>query len=315
VFSLTLKDVATPDAERAACDFAVTEEQRELSHLLERVSVFYLRSLDRSVPSGHPARMNRSLHLLFKYASNCISLAESGKWPFWKPEWNRDDYAQIDLACNSYSDVIDVKLLRTIGDNLIAISVGDTQAIEVGMRDNMLADFYQHSLGFEQYTKFLARIVKQITHRYPHAHILEIGAGTGGATRSIFKNIEQAYDSYTFTDVAFGFFSTARGAFEGQHGMVFKVLDINRDPRAQGFKDGFYDIIVASMVLHATEVLEKTLRNVRCLLRPGGYLVFLEGLPETNVRSGAIFGAFPGWWAKFKRRQSVVSSSQSVRLG
>ena len=41
--------------------------------------------------------------------------------------------------------------------------------------NNMLDDFYKDGLGFARYNMFLANMVKQTTHRYPHARILEIG--------------------------------------------------------------------------------------------------------------------------------------------
>jgi hybrid polyketide synthase/nonribosomal peptide synthetase ACE1 len=311
VFSTTIWDVANPDAEKVAQDFAVTTEQRALAHLLERVSIFYLRNLEKTVPNNHFSRSKGPPSYLFKFASHCISLADKGKLPFWKAEWDYDTYEQISLACESYADVIDIKLLRRFGDNLVAIATGEKKAIEVGTRDNLLAEFYQDSLGMDTYTRFLAKTVRQIVHRYPHLNVLEIGAGTGGATKAIFQEIGQAYASYTFTDVSSGFFPMSQKVFEPQHGMAFKVLNINNDPRTQGFEGQPYDLIIASMVLHATEYLEGTLRNVRRLLKPGGYLVLLEGLPDTNVRYGTIFGAFPGWWAGSKHER-VLSPLVSI---
>lgn len=267
--------------------------------------MFYLRNLDRNVPKDHVSRSTGPLPYLFKFASHCMTCAEQGRLPFWKEEWDHDSYEQIALACEPYADVIDIKLLRNLGDNLVAIATGEKQAIEVGIGDNLLAEFYQHSLGMDVYTNFLAKTVKQIVHRYPHMNILEIGAGTGSSTKAIFKEIGQTYASYTFTDISSGFFPVSQKVFESQRGMVFKMLDISVDPRTQGFKDQSYDLIIASMVLHATESLEATLRNVRRLLKPGGYLILFEGLPDTNVRYGTIFGAFPGWWAGSKDERSL----------
>jgi len=125
-------------------------------------------------------------------------------------------------------------------------------------------------------------------------NILEIGAGTGGATKSIFQEIGQTYSSYMFNDVSSGFFPTAQDAFKVQHGMSFKILDINKHPSIQGFEAQSYDLIVAPMVLHATQFLETTLKNVRHLLKPGGHLILLESLPDASTWIGAIFGDFLG---------------------
>ena len=78
--------------------------------------------------------------------------------------------------------------------------------------------------------------------------------------------------------------------------MILKTLDISQDPLSQGFKKHSYDLIVASLVLHSTPSLDRALRHVRMLLKPGGYLIASELLPTNYVHYGVMFGAFSGWW-------------------
>ncbi len=80
--------------------------------------------------------------------------------------------------------------------------------------------------------------------------------------------------------------------------MVFKVCDAERDPLAQGFTEGSYDVIIAYMVIHATAKLDETMRNLRRLLKPGGFLLVGEGGSDGPLQAGAgfIFGPLPGWW-------------------
>lgn len=49
----------------------------------------------------------------------------------------------------------------------------------------------------------------QICDRYPHANILEIGAGMGGATKSILRALDRNFLNYTFSDISAGFFENA----------------------------------------------------------------------------------------------------------
>lgn len=79
--------------------------------------------------------------------------------------------------------------------------------------------------------------------------------------------------------------------------MIYKTLNIEEDIIAQGFTPGSYDIIVASNVLHATQSIEKSLKNTRRLLKPGGYLVLLEITNNGPMRLGFDEGGLPGWWA------------------
>ena len=80
--------------------------------------------------------------------------------------------------------------------------------------------------------------------------------------------------------------------------MVFEVYDAERDPVLQGFTEGSYDIIIAYMVIHATAKLDETMRNVRRLLKPGGFLLVGEGGRDGPLQAcaGFIFGSLPGWW-------------------
>ena len=77
---------------------------------------------------------------------------------------------------------------------------------------------------------------------------------------------------------------------------MYRTLDIENDPCTQGYPDESFDLIVASNVLHATKRLSDTMRNVRRLLRPGGYLDMMEITDNGPIRSGFVFGSLPGWW-------------------
>ena len=76
--------------------------------------------------------------------------------------------------------------------------------------------------------------------------------------------------------------------------MSFRTLDIEGGLVEQGFQTGSYDLILAANVLHATGPVEKSLSNVRKLLKPGGKLALIEIItlvPYVNL----IFGTLPGW--------------------
>lgn len=77
--------------------------------------------------------------------------------------------------------------------------------------------------------------------------------------------------------------------------MTFQKLDVEQDPETQGFAPGAYDVAVASLVLHATESLHRTLDDVQKLLRPGGTLLLVETTRDVTDMQ-LIFGLFPGWW-------------------
>lgn len=85
---------------------------------------------------------------------------------------------------------------------------------------------------------------------------------------------------------------------EHDNRVAFKVLDVEKDPIQQGYTEGAYDLVIAFSVLHATSSLERTLKNARRLLKPGGFLLVGEANNSIQPGSlpGVIFGTLPGWW-------------------
>ncbi|KAK9775318.1 putative Carrier domain-containing protein [Seiridium cardinale] len=297
LFSTTVWGPAVPDTiSISSDDQPPTKQQNDLACLLDRVAYFYLRGLERTIPSDHVSRQQEPYVHLFKYANHVLSRARSGEWSIFNPDWDHDTSQTLADASQEFPGIIDLRLLHAIGQNLPDIVRGDVTAIEIGMKDKLLTQFYENGLGSKQYARYIGKIVEQIVFRSPRIHCLEIGAGTGGATKVILQQSGQAFSSYTFTDISSGFFDSARAEFEKHSNrMEYKVLDITTNPLIQGF-DRQYDLIVASAVLHATPSLKQTLRNVRSLLRPGGYLVIVELQSDLPARLGTTFGAFPGWW-------------------
>ncbi|PSK38495.1 L-2-aminoadipate reductase [Elsinoe australis] len=292
----------SPDAKKAAHDLNSTPDPRELelAYYLERVSFYYLRRLDESIPHDDPVReADHPLSNLFSFAKYVQLRIQSGKLAFWKDEWSHDTPETLKAACEPFAHVADYQLLIRIGENLVDIVRGKLTAIEAAREDDLLNKFYPVALGMAYHTTYLARTVKQITHRFPHLNILELGAGTGGATKATLGMIGDDFASYTFTDISSGFFPKAKEHFDQNFSssrLAYKVLDISKDPVQQGFTPQAYDLIIASQVLHATSSMVQSIKNVRRLLKPGGFLVVNEGINNDTARLGTIFGAFPGWW-------------------
>ncbi len=128
--------------------------------------------------------------------------------------------------------------------------------------------------------------------------ILEIGAGTGGTTSAALAALAPAAGrvTYHYTDVSPGFLARGRAAFAAAHPFVrFAPLDIDRDPAAQGFPPGGFDVVLAANVLHATRRIDRTLGRVRDLLAPGGVLLLLE-TTAGGLYATLTFGLLDGWW-------------------
>ena len=297
VFSTMQWGLAGLSAEVAVGSERASSEEYELAYTLERVALYYMRSLDEEIPRNHPARSKGAYVGLFNYATHVCSQVSQARHPYARKEWMTDTLDDILTASEPYSESPDLKIMHIVGKEMPRVIHGETTILEHLLPNGILDNYYSNALGFPQFTGWLSRMVGQVTHRYPRMKILEIGAGTGGATKGIFKNIGHWYSSYTFTDISNGFFENAQEVFKDHAAtMMFKVLDVEKDILTQGFEEHSYDLVIASFVLHATAKLQRTMENVRRLLKPGGFVLMTEVTNNEQIRGGFIFGALPGWW-------------------
>jgi len=297
LFLETVWDTAEPTQELALLAQPDISAKAQLGFNIERVAFYYIRNLGHATTKDDREQAEEYHKHFFEYIDHTVASVQSGTSLFAKPEWIHDTHEQVLDIIKSYPESIDMKLMHAVGEHLLPVIRKETTMLEYMREDNMLNDFYVKALGFDEYTETMADQVCQFAHRYPHMNVLEIGAGTGGATKRIFKKLGKRFGSYTYTDISTGFFEKAREVFaEVESKMTFKALNIEKDPIEQGFTEGSYDLIVASLVLHATHVMEDTMRNVRRLLKPGGYLIMLELGDYVDMRTGLMFGPLPGWW-------------------
>ena len=193
-------------------------------------------------------------------------------------------------------------LLSHVGESLRQILLGEVEPLSVMMDGLRLEKYYRNHQRISRQYEQAARYIGLLAHKNPHLKVLEIGAGTGGATLSIlrvlggFDSVPPRFSSYTYTDISAGFFEKAKEKFSAWSELLsFKKLDIESDPSIQGFEHGSFDLVIAVNVLHATRSMDRTMKHVRQLLKPKGTLVLTE-VTRKKPSTTMIFGTLPGWW-------------------
>ena len=196
-------------------------------------------------------------------------------------------------ATEAMGGMVATGILR-IYENAEGLFTGSADTLELLMEDNVLTEIYNAvSFGHGDFVRLLS-------NTKPNLRILEVGAGTGGTTELILRDLvnsggNPSYSIYTFTDISAGFFPQAKERFSYASNMDYKVFDISQHPFEQGFTPESYGLILAPNVIHATPSLQETLRNLRPLLRPNGHLVLSEVCALARG-PGYVFGNFSGWW-------------------
>lgn len=151
------------------------------------------------------------------------------------------------------SDFYEVKLLGDLYAHYEDVLVGNIGALDILWNDGNLSRAYEVGLRSRPAYDQLSRVVDLLGHKNPEMKVLEIGAGTGGATNIALSTLAgngvfKRYAEYTFTDIAGALLESAKTRFAEHADVVYKVLDIEKGLLAQGFELNSYDVIIVANV-------------------------------------------------------------------
>ncbi|WP_115460544.1 SDR family NAD(P)-dependent oxidoreductase, partial [Enterobacillus tribolii] len=257
---------------------------------------------DASVPQGWRRWRDAGLYLLQRNGKDL-----SAPPPGWQEAWAQwQDFcgtaagqpgvdAQLRLI-NATLNALPAILSGEQAATAVIFPEGGLELVDGVYRDHPLVVLFNELLAgrLEQYVR--ARVAQQPDCRL---RILEIGAGTGGTSISVFKRLTGCtanIEEYTYTDISPVFLSHAQTAFrELAPYLRTQRLDIEKAVTAQGVEAGSYDIVVATNVLHATRDIRHTLRHAKSLLKRNGLLLINE-MADASVYTHLTFGLLDGWW-------------------
>ncbi|MFN3647972.1 MAG: SDR family NAD(P)-dependent oxidoreductase [Armatimonadota bacterium] len=196
----------------------------------------------------------------------------------------------------------ELAMLRRCGAELSSVLTGIRDPLELlfpSAQTDAADGIYARSPFARAVNGLVARAVAELVAGREGSgplRLIEIGGGTGGTTAQVLPQLPPGSAEYVFTDLSPAFLQRARSRFSGHAGVDYRLLDISRDPAAQGFEPGTFDVAIAANVLHATPDLQRTLAHARSLLAPGGALILVEN--TGRLRWGDLtFGLTDGMWA------------------
>ncbi|KAI8264279.1 Lovastatin nonaketide synthase [Colletotrichum sp. SAR 10_77] len=301
MFTKTVWGPYSPDRILDRPEFWATAEDKRMIPIIERIVYHYVKDFSSTLTQEDRRNASAGLQKYIHWNEQVLEKAREWKTTFYEPNWEMDTSADVQKLCEENWYHPYVRLVKRVSENAISTIRDNTNPFHWMNADGLLSEFYASPLSNGPCWNYGQDLVGQICHRFPNMNILEIGAGTGSATRYVLDIPQLGFNSYTFTDISATFFDKAREVFS-QHKdrMDFRKLDITRDPVEQGFIPHSYDLVIASSVLHATPRLVDTMTNVRSLLKPGGHVVIAEATFKEYLRTSYIFGLFPDWWAGYE---------------
>ncbi|KAG0645551.1 Highly reducing polyketide synthase [Hyphodiscus hymeniophilus] len=288
----------------------VSEQRNKLEtdqrRLLERSTIYYLHTALKKVSREAVEKVH--LIKLFDWMTGYIS-SENAQTILAQAT----DGIVKDCFYETDQSGVEGRMLCRIGENLSAILLGNIEPLSVMLEDGLLHRFYADTLPISY--KQMVDYVKLLAFKNPHMTVLEIGAGTGGATLPLLQGLTQddqiLLDRYHYTDISSGFFEGAKSLLSDWITHIeFRPLDCGRDPLEQGFAENSCDLIIASNVLHATKSMDETLANARKLLKRDGKLLIIE-LTQITANLSLIFGTLRDWWSFDDDRRGGPTMTES----
>lgn len=306
-----------PSTVKAALQFAANLDEIDIIHDIREACFYFIRRALATLTEDRVLKLNWHQQRLRAWMKVQIKLAQLNELGPASSEWFIQPLAhQQNLINRVRVASVDGEMVCRIGENLPLILSNEVAPLQLMLKDDLLSEYYARAVRWKRSYYQVQQLTRLFAHKSPRARILEVGAGTGGCTEVVLEALREQdapgphyrCASYDFTDISSGFFEAASERFkEAGDVMEFKKLNIEEDPSGQGFESNSYDLVIASQVLHATKNINRTLANVRKLLRPGGKLLLVE-ITRDEIDLQLIFGTLPGWWlGEEAERQSSPS--------
>lgn len=197
----------------------------------------------------------------------------------------------LDICVKNLNEIMNGKMLST--DIIFGSENGNL--VENIYKNNSYMDYYHKLLSYAVSEQ--VELIKKNDASGRTIKILEIGSGTGGASKGVLNSISKFTNiKYAYTDISKALVEYGKEHYKSMYDFVeFRSLNIEKPLIKQGFQLGDYDIILAFDVLHATKDINFTIRQAKKLLRKYGTMFILE---PTKVQdfSTLTFGTLDGWW-------------------
>lgn len=291
-------DLASPDLVSTWTPMHQDENDLKIASFAERLSLCILRDLCDSM-SDVDVERDASPHQksILDWAQHVVERARAQDHPTCSKEWLADSWdvleehaSRLALSHPAIRACLDLKkeLTRHMSNEPLPREESSTR--------------YLDSIpGYGVYVKHLVNLTTQLAFKHRNMRILEIGASKGDCTKEILQVLGQNFTSYTCTDADATNFDEIRSQISASQSdrVQFKALDLwqGQSPAEQDFVTGHYDLVIASNVLHTASDIEETMKQVRTLVRPGGYLAMLEPTSTASVAIGLSGCISPAWFS------------------
>lgn len=163
----------------------------------------------------------------------------------------------------------------------------------------MLEKIYANTpkVGYEELYLELLKDVLLEKMGATHSVVVEVGAGQGILTDVVVPYLAGRSSEYVFSDIGGSFLKQAEKKYpEMRYPFIhYKEYDISKNPLDQGWNKEAADFVIGFNVVHATSNIATTLEETAKIVKPGGWMFFVENVKQ-QFWIDMIYGVTEGWW-------------------
>ena len=192
---------------------------------LERAAFTYIKLALADITADEATRIPSHFQNLYRVISALTQDEHHRRLPYQKSHGYKFGEAEEAKFLQSLESSDECgRLLCRMGRELSSILRQEIKPLTIMLQDNMLKNFYRHHRptidGYEHTASILAKLV----HENPNMRIIEIGAGTGGATMPMLHEMGNKFAHFDFTDLSTGFFENAKAEQLEWAGRISKLF-------------------------------------------------------------------------------------------
>jgi acyl transferase domain-containing protein len=266
------------------------DKQTDIDRKTTRVAFHFVH--DAVVALGKaPDSISPKYAALWDWMKSIVDAAAKGELGPRSNTWARTSKGVKQMLTDEVNvrGIASAKLLVRVGQQLPKILVGEVDAAELNT-DNLLEQYYVGNTKLDGPFKQLGQLVEQLALNRPGAQVLELSGSTGVGSQAVLEAFGASYGTdgtrtvlghYDFTDTSEALFDAVKQKLAPWDDLLScKQLNIEQDPKEQGFTPASYDLVVAPVLGSKTGSLQAALGNIHKLLKPGGQLVLIEPTQE-----------------------------------
>jgi acyl transferase domain-containing protein/enoyl-CoA hydratase/carnithine racemase/acyl carrier protein len=273
------------------------EEVEELQRLMRQLLLSQLQTVAFETTPMYRRWLEESRRVLQSVESVPDSSALWSEWDARKSEWlgNANLRAHVRLVDATLRALPEIVTGRRPAPGVLFPNAS-VDLVEGIYKHHHVADYF-NAVTADLVAEFVEARLKQ--DPAAEVRIIELGAGTGGTSDSIFKRLRPhagRIAEYCYTDISRAFLMHAEESYGPTAPyLTYRLLNVEQPLAPQGMDAGSFDLAIATNVLHATRSIRNTLRNAKATLKHNGVLLLNE-LQGNSLFMHLTFGLLEGWW-------------------